>query len=104
MTHSRRIAFALAAGAAALALPTGALAGTVTANCTGMLNLDIYEIDTGLAEQDVDGIGASEVTFSDEEIVLTGAFGSYRFDLKAGTLYHNDSDTGVYCTYKGLDG
>ena len=104
MTHSRRIALAVAAGAAVLAMPVGALAGTVTANCTGMLNLDIYEIDTGRDTQDVAGIGASAVTVSEDEIVLTGAFGSYRFDLKAGTLYHNDSDTGVYCTYKGLGG
>ncbi|MFN3147386.1 MAG: hypothetical protein ACE368_20125 [Paracoccaceae bacterium] len=104
MTHSRRIALALAAGAAMLAAPVDAVAGTVTANCTGMLNLDIYEIDTERDTQDVAGIGTSEVTVSEDEIVLTGAFGSYRFDLKAGTLYHNDSDTGVYCTYKGLGG
>lgn len=89
-------------GLAALTLPVMASAEIITANCTGMVNLDIYKIDPTQPVQDVDGIGTSQVTITDAEILLEGAFGVYRFDLKAGTLYHNDSDTGVYCTYKGL--
>jgi len=77
-----------------------ALADTITANCTGMLNLDKYEFDTDLAEQDVAGIGLSEFSINELEIRLLGDFGEYRFDLKVGTLYHNGSDTGLYCTYR----
>jgi hypothetical protein len=88
----------------ALIMPGLASATTITANCTGMLDLNIYEIDPTLETQEVEGIGLSTITKSDDEIRLAGDFGEYRFDLKAGTLYHNDSDTGLYCTYKGLDG
>ncbi len=102
MTFVPKIAFITAIGLLAL-MPAGpASAGTITANCTGMFNLDIYEFDKTLAKQDVAGIGSADVTITDAEIVLKGAFGDYRFDLKAGTLYHNGSDTGVYCTYSGL--
>jgi hypothetical protein len=85
-------------------MPGPAVAATITANCTGMLDLNIYEIDTDQPTQDVAGIGASTVSVTADEIRLEGDFGQYRFDLKAGTLYHNDSDTGLYCTYKGLEG
>ena len=98
----RRTSLATALALAALGLP--AAAGTITANCTGMLNLDIYRIESDQPTQDIDKIGPSQVTISDTEILLEGAFGTYRFDLKAGTLYQNGSDTGVYCTYKGLPG
>ena len=62
MTHSLRIASALAAGAAMLAVPMDAVAGTVTANCTGMFNLDIYEIDT---ERDTQATGKAGVPSPD---------------------------------------
>ena len=75
-------------------------AGTIVANCTGMVNLDIYTIDTEKQAQDVAIIGTSDVTITDKAILLTGAFGSYEFALDVGTLYHNGTDTGVYCTYK----
>lgn len=104
MKDNRRVFAGVVAGAVVLLSPALSQAATVTANCTGMFNLDIYEIDTELSSQEVAGIGTAEVIWSEEDILLTGSFGSYRFDLKAGTLYHNDSDTGVYCTYKGLDG
>ena len=71
----------------------------IEANCTGMLEFDIYEIDTDVAKQEIYKIGESEVSIDEEFIRLAGDFGEYRFDLNAGTLYHNDSDTGVYCTY-----
>lgn len=73
---------------------------SIVANCTGMVNFDIYTIDTEESSQEIENIGLSEVSFvEDMEIVLTGDFGEYRFDRKVGTLYHNGSDTGVYCTY-----
>lgn len=75
-------------------------ADIVTANCTGMLDLDIYTFDTTLDRQDIAGIGLADFTMDEDAIRLEGDFGSYRFDLNAGTLYHNDSDTGLYCTYK----
>lgn len=86
-----------------LTAPVPALANTVIANCTGMLNFDIYTIETDRPRQEIEGIGEAEVSMDEDFIYLHGDFGEYRFDLKAGTLYHNDSDTSVYCTYKGLD-
>ncbi len=86
-----------------LAAPVPTLADTVIANCTGMLNFDVYTIDTERPRQEIDGIGEAEVTMDEDFIYLDGSFGEYRFDLKAGTLYHNDSDTSVYCTYKWVD-
>ncbi len=76
-----------------------AQAEKIVANCTGMVNFDIYTIDSTLEEQDVEKLGPSVATIDDEAIVLTGAYGEVRFDLKVGTLYENGSDTGVYCTY-----
>lgn len=81
-----------------------AAAATITANCTGMLNLDVYTFDPGLQTQEVAPLGTAEFSMTEDEIRLVGAFGVYRFDLKRGTLYHNDRDTGVYCTYTGLPG
>jgi hypothetical protein len=49
-------------------------------------------------------LGPAQVSIDDEAIVLTGAFGEYRFMLRGGTLYHNGSDTGLYCTYARRDG
>lgn len=74
----------------------------ITANCTGMLDLNVYTFDPDLPKQDVEGIGSADFSMDDTMILLRGAFGTYRFDLKVGTLYHNDSDTGLYCTYSGL--
>jgi hypothetical protein len=68
-----------------------------------MVNFDIYTIDTQMASQEVENIGMSDTVIDDEAIVLTGDFGEYRFDLNVGTLYHNGSDTGVYCTYSTKD-
>jgi hypothetical protein len=104
MTFAPKFAFIAAVGLLALMTPGPVSAGPVTANCTGMFNLDVYTFDPALPTQDVANIGTAEVAFSDQAIVLTGAFGEYRFDLKVGTLYHNGSDTGVYCTYSGLAG
>jgi len=56
-----------------------------------------------MASQEVENIGMSDTVIDDEAIVLTGDFGEYRFDLNVGTLYHNGSDTGVYCTYSTKD-
>lgn len=85
--------------AALLALAAPAGAGTITADCTGMLDHDIYVIATDTPQQDVAPLGPAQVIIDDEAIVLTGAFGEYRFMLRGGTLYHNGSDTGLYCTY-----
>lgn len=103
MTFARRITFIIAASLVPLLTHGPVVAETITANCTGMLNLDIYTFDTALPKQDIIGIGPADVAITDQMIVLTGAFGEYRFDLKVGTLYHNGSDTGLYCTYSGLD-
>lgn len=78
---------------------TQASAQTLIANCTGMIDLNIYQIDMDKPSQNVDGIGQSEVVIDEDKILLQGKFGEYRFDRKVGTLYHNDSDTGIYCTY-----
>ncbi|MBM3612489.1 MAG: hypothetical protein FJX19_05935 [Alphaproteobacteria bacterium] len=83
---------------AAIAAP-GAMAETITANCTGMFNLDVYVIDAAKSSQEVAGVGLAEVTITEEAILLVGSFGEVRFDLKVGTLYKNGSDTGIYCTY-----
>jgi len=83
---------------AAIAAP-GAMAETITANCTGMFNLDVYVIDGAKPSQEVAGVGPAEVTINEEAIVLVGSFGEMRFDLKVGILYKNGSDTGIYCTY-----
>jgi len=84
-------------------LSGAASAESIVANCTGMVNFDIYTIDTQMASQEVENIGMSDTVIDDEAIVLTGDFGEYRFDLNVGTLYHNGSDTGVYCTYSTKD-
>lgn len=99
MALLRRTFLSTALGIAVLAGPVPALADIVTANCTSMLDFDIYKFDTNQAEQTIDGIGDSEFSMDESEIVLVGDFGEYRFDLDVGTLYHNDSDTSVYCTY-----
>lgn len=103
MTLMRKINLASVLGLAALAFPLQASAATITANCTGMLNFDIYTIDTERATQEVEGIGTSEFSMDEKFIYLRGDFGEYKFDLKAGTLYLNDSDTSVYCTYSGIE-
>lgn len=79
--------------------PTAASAEIITANCTGMFDLEIYEMDAELESQEVEGIGMADFSMDEEFIVLTGDFGEYKFDLEAGTLYHDESDTGLYCTY-----
>ena len=79
-----------------------ASAETITANCTGMLNFDIYNFDSEAPQQTVEGIGEANFELTEDAIVLTGAFGEYRFDIEVGTLYHNGSDPGIYCTYTGL--
>ncbi len=79
-----------------------ASAETITANCTGMLNFDIYNFDTEAPLQTVEGIGEANYERTEDAIILTGDFGEYRFDILLGTLYHNGSDTGIYCTYTGL--
>lgn len=84
---------------ACLLVPLAAPAEIVTANCTGMFDLDIYTIDTTIETQEIEKIGTATVVADEAFIVLTGDFGEYRFDLNAGTLYHNGSDTGLYCTY-----
>jgi len=94
--------------AAAIALsiyliPHMGWAENIVANCTGMLNLDIYTIDTEQATQDVENIGMADVMIDEEFIVLTGDFGEYKFDRNVGTLYHNGNDTSVYCTYSTKD-
>jgi hypothetical protein len=80
-----------------------AYADIIITNCTGMLNLDRYEFDTDQPEQDVAGIGPSTFSMDEQEIRLLGNFGEYRFDLNVGTLYHNGTDTGLYCTYGNND-
>jgi hypothetical protein len=100
----RRFGFAFVASLTLALVPLRATAGTIVANCTGMVNFDIYRMDPDLPTQDVEGIGQSEFSRDESSIRLRGDFGEYRFDLKVGTLYLNDSDTGVYCTYSGLDG
>ena len=83
-------------------LALSATAETITANCTGMLNFDIYNFDSKAPQQTVEGIGEANFELTEDAIILTGAFGEYRFDIEVGTLYHNGSDTGIYCTYTGL--
>ncbi|GGD41906.1 hypothetical protein [Sinisalibacter lacisalsi] len=101
MTIARNLPAALALSV--VMLPQAVSAETIIANCTGMLDFDIYTIDTSQSSQEVENIGMAEVTVEEEAILLTGEFGEYRFDLEAGTLYHNGSDTGVYCTYSSED-
>lgn len=79
-----------------------ASAETITANCTGMLNFDIYNFDSESPLQTIEGIGEANFELTEVDIILTGAFGEYRFNIVDGTLYHNGSDTGIYCTYSGL--
>lgn len=86
-----------------LAHPDMAAARIVKANCTGMIDLNVYTFDTDKPTQDVAQIGEADFAMDADFIVLTGAFGEYRFDLDAGTLYHNGKDTGLYCTYSGLE-
>lgn len=97
-----RFSLTTAASAALSLIATMVQAETVTVTCTGMLDFDVYTIDTALEIQVIEGIGDARVTLTDGEILLDGAFGVYRFDLKAGTKYHNDKDTGIYCTYRGF--
>lgn len=80
-------------------VPAPASADIITANCTGMMDLKVHRFDTSLTRQDVAEIGTGDVTIDADAIVLKGAFGTYRFDLKVGTLYHDGRDTGLYCTY-----
>ncbi|MYA87350.1 MAG: hypothetical protein F4X97_02650 [Boseongicola sp. SB0662_bin_57] len=75
------------------------MAEKIEANCTGMVDFDIYTIDTEKPVQEIALIGKSTVAIDDEFIVLTGDFGEYKFDLNRGTLYRDGSDTGIYCTY-----
>ncbi|MDE0211826.1 MAG: hypothetical protein F4Z55_01615 [Boseongicola sp. SB0667_bin_21] len=75
------------------------MAEKIEANCTGMVDFDIYTIDTEEPVQDVALIGTSNVAIDDEFIILTGEFGEYKFDLNRGTLYRDGNDTGIYCTY-----
>jgi hypothetical protein len=86
-------------GFGAIVAGQAASAEIITANCTGMFNLDVYAIDASKPSQEVAGIGMAEVSINEEAIVLTGDFGEMRFDLKVGTLYKNGSDTGIYCTF-----
>ena len=90
-------------GVASFMLCNPALAESIiTANCTGMMDLEIYNFNPAEELQVVPGYGEVKLVLSEEFITLSGEFGQKRFDLKAGTLYFNDSDTGLYCTYKGL--
>ena len=70
-----------------------AMAEKIEANCTGMIDFDIYTIDTEEPIQDIALIGTSNVAIDDEFIILTGDFGEYKFDLNRGTLYRDGSDT-----------
>ena len=81
-----------------------AMAEKIEANCTGMIDFDIYTIDTEEPIQDIALIGTSSVAIDDEFIILTGDFGEYKFDLNRGTLYRDGSDTGIYCTYSRKPG
>jgi hypothetical protein len=83
-------------------MAVSATAEIITANCTGMLNFDIYKFDSEAPQQMVEGIGEANFELIEDSIILTGVFGEYRFNIEAGTLYHNGSDTGIYCTYTGL--
>lgn len=100
MAFERKRFIGAAIGFVSLVVTVPAHADTITANCTGMLNLDRYEFDDDQPEQDVAGIGPSTFSIDDQEIRLLGDFGEYRFDLNVGTLYHNGTDTGLYCTYR----
>ncbi len=102
MTPMRRLASA-ALCLAILAPAAPAAADVVTADCTGMLNHDIYRIDPDLPQQEIEGLGPAEVEIVDGQIRVTGSFGEYRFDLRVGTLYHDGRDTGLYCTYRGIE-
>lgn len=102
MIPTRRTIPAAALTLAVLTPPLAAAAGTITANCTGMIDNRIFRIESGQPEQEIEGLGPANVSVDDGAIRLEGAFGEYRLDLKAGTLYHNDRDTGLYCTYRGI--
>ena len=100
LTSIRKLPFTTSAALCLFA--TLVQAETVTVTCTGMLDFDIYTIDTAQETQVVMGIGDAKVALTDGAIVLEGAFGVYRFDLEDGTKWHNDVDTEIYCTYQGL--
>jgi len=100
MTSIRKLPFT--ASAALCLSATLVQAETVTVTCTGMLDFDIYTIDTAQETQVVMGIGDAKVALTKGAILLDGAFGVYRFDLETGTKYHDDVDTGIYCTFQGL--
>ena len=98
-----RIRVAIVMGVA-MAMSTGpAAAGTIVANCTGMIEDNVYRFDTDLTTQEIAGIGTGEVSIDDTEIRFEGAFGEYRFDREIGTEYLNERDTGNFCTFKVLD-
>lgn len=92
---------ALVLALAALTQP--AAAGIVTADCTGMVDHNVYRFDPAVPHQDIAGLGPSEVAVDDVQIRVSGAYGEYRFDLQVGTLYHNGRDTSLYCTYSGIE-
>jgi hypothetical protein len=100
MTFARTGKVAAAVGLSLFMVPHLASADTIVANCTSMVDFDIYTIDTEEPTQEIALIGTAEVAIDEKNIVLTGDFGEYKFDLEVGTLYHNDSDTSIYCTYK----
>lgn len=95
-------ALPLAAALGLALLPITAQAKTVTANCTGMFNLDTYKFDTEQPEQEVAGIGKGAFTMDEQAIVMVGSFGEWRFELKGGKLYQDGKDSGLHCTYSGL--
>ena len=65
----------------------GLAANIITANCTGMMDLEIYTFNPVEELQVVPGYGEVTFALSEEFITLSGEFGQKRFDLKAGTLY-----------------
>ncbi len=102
MQPRHKITLSMTAFLTATLITGAAWSQTVTANCTGMLDVNIYKIDLALGTQVVDGIGDAVVTVTEQAIILEGTFGQYRFDRTVGTLYHDDKDTGLYCTYTGF--
>lgn len=102
MRFARTLCIACALGLAAGTAAAPSQAAIIVANCTGMVNFDIYNLDDDQPVQEVEGVGKAEYERNDDFILLRGAFGEMKFDLKAGTLYRNGSDTGIYCTYTGI--
>jgi|TARA_B110000503_G_scaffold139778_2_gene229019 hypothetical protein len=81
---------------------TMVLASEITATCTGMFDLDIYNFVSEKKIQVIEKLGEVQFVQTEGFITLDGSFGEMRFDLNSGTLYANESDTGLYCTYRGL--